>query len=102
MDFIFGLIKIYLISSEEFYNYIYFYLGRRIRQFMYEFEIFVKSLYNISVYDQNIVYELQFIEVILVGESIEEEEEDNDDVIIIDQGGLSNDFIDFFEMDLLF
>lgn len=99
MDFILGLIKTYPISSEEFYNHIYPYLGRRTRQFMHEFETFAKSPYNISAYDQNIVYEPQPIEVISAGESTEEEEEDNDDVIIIDQGGSSNDPIDLSEMD---
>ncbi|OWF48386.1 uncharacterized protein LOC110453122 [Mizuhopecten yessoensis] len=86
LELIMGLIKSMSITSEDFYQGIYPYVGRYTRHFMQEFENFARSPYNIAAYDQHAVYQPQTLAVESDSDTdsiLSVDDDDNDDVIVI-------------------
>ena len=59
LELIMGLIKRFQIGSDEFYEHLYPFIGRRTRQFMDEFLHFARSPQQMAGYDRQVEYEPQ-------------------------------------------
>ncbi|XP_069126617.1 serine-rich adhesin for platelets-like [Argopecten irradians] len=90
LELIMGRIKDMAITSEDFYQSVYPYIGRYTRHFMQEFEHFARSPYNMAAYDQHAVYQPQTLAVesdsdtdSILSVGNDDNNDDDDDVIVI-------------------